>query len=569
MKRRDFLGNTLGGLVCLSAQSFSTEKQIKPKWSNRASDKPKNIIFITFDELGAGFFNCYGSGVNSTPTIDRLAQQGVRFTRCYATSPVCAPDRATWLTGRSPVIHGIIFNNLALANDMPTYPYILQQHGYHTGLFGKVHQTPMSLREPDNYQFLGFDEAVVTEDDKWGPWIDWIQQEHPEYLDAALALAWGGPQHKRHFTWVDRQKKAKEQILKPIQENSFWSPAYESPLPAELHDSTFITNSSLEFIEKHLKDHPDQPFMCHISYVDPHDPYNPPKPYSTMFNPDDMPDAIPQKWDPKRLKMLAMTQNHLDIKNIKDDPDSLRRLRALFHGSIKFLDDQVARIDRFLKDHKLWNNTIVVISTDHGEMMGDHGLITKGAKPYDSGIRIPLIISGVDIDSFVTDRLTCTLDFYPSICDWADIPLENRPPLEGKSFANIHKTGSDENKWSEIAVEACEVGGGVVTVITDDGWRLTRYAGEPAGQMFNLNQDPDEQNDLYHNLKYVTKRQELLERLVEISTRPHRIPQYRNMPLFKGQKYMNSYKNRGSLKHGGVPVYTMPLSPALTGQLNR
>ena len=175
-----------------------------------------NIVYITADQLAAGMLGCYGSGVDSTPTLDGLADQGVRFDRCYATSPVCAPNRATMLTGRSPVIHGIITNNYALATDMPTYAHVLQAFGYRTGGFGKFHQTPMHVPVPENVAFLGFDESMVSEDPKWGPWLDWVKAKHPEHYEAAIALAWPQWPNSPSPDEVECCRDAKERILRPL-----------------------------------------------------------------------------------------------------------------------------------------------------------------------------------------------------------------------------------------------------------------------------------------------------------------------------------------------------------------
>jgi len=110
-----------------------------------------NIVFIMADQLAAAFVGCYGSGVDSTPTLDRLASEGVRFTRAYAHSPICAPNRATIMTGRSNEIHGIVVNNLQLGTENPTYPMVLQRRGYRTGGFGKFHLTSMQLPLPNDF----------------------------------------------------------------------------------------------------------------------------------------------------------------------------------------------------------------------------------------------------------------------------------------------------------------------------------------------------------------------------------------------------------------------------------
>jgi arylsulfatase len=514
-----------------------------------------NIVFIVADQLAAGMLGCYGSGVDSTPTLDHLAAEGVRFDRCYATSPVCAPNRATMLTGRSPVIHGIVNNNYALATDMPTYAHVLQAYGYHTGGFGKFHQTPMHVPVPENVAFLGFDESIVSEDPKWGPWLDWVRTAHPEYYESALALAWpqwpNSPSPDEVNACLDAQKK----ILRPLEKASAWYLMHPSPLPPEVHDSTFITDLGLDFIHRHGETCGDQPFFCHISYVDPHDPYDPPEPYASMYDPDDMPDALHAEWLNQGYKTLERAQAFHNFHTIYDKPEIVRKLRALYHGSLRYLDDQIARIVKFLKEANLWDDTILIFTTDHGEILGDHGLITKGVKHYDTGIRCPLIVAGGGIRNGVTSRLTCTLDFYPTFCDWAGIPKEGRPPLEGKSFASLC-AGVGGETWSEISVAI----GTVESVVTDDGWRLTRFLTDGKGQMFNLRVDPGEQHNLYDDPDYTLKRVELLERLIHVMALPRRVPHYRNMPVINGVKVPIFADKLGD----GVRIYDPPPSPLLT-----
>ncbi|MHB1357234.1 MAG: sulfatase family protein [Anaerolineae bacterium] len=519
------------------------------------SQTSPNIVFICADQLAAAFVGCYGSNVPSTPTLDRLAGEGVRFDRCYATSPVCAPNRATFLTGRSPCVHGIITNNYALATDNPTYARVLQAHGYRTGGFGKFHQTPMHCPVPRNVAFLGFDESVVTEDPKWGPWIDWVARVYPEHLPTALAMAWGWPNHPKPAQ-AALSAKLRREILNPIQATSAWPSMYPSPLPAEVHDSTFITNLGLDFIRRHLDQHGDQPFFCHISYVDPHDPYDPPAPYATMFHPEDMPNPLPAEWLEQGCATLRAAQKEFPhFEEVYSQPEVMRTLRALYHGSLRFVDDQVARVVSLLEERGLRENTLLVFTTDHGDMLGDHGLITKGVKPYDTSIRCPLIVSGGGVVPGVVDRLTCTLDFYPTFCDWAGVGADSRPPLEGKSFAGDCAGQAEVVPWSEVEV-AC---GQMESVITADGWRLTRFLDEGAGQMFDLRNDPGEQRNLYADPTCSAKRQELLERLVAAMSRPRLVPQYRNMPLVDGKKAPINADRLGE----GLPVYKSPESPFL------
>ncbi len=460
-------------------------------------DRP-NIVFICADQLGAKFLNCYGGTVPSTPNLDRLAAEGVRFDRYYATHPLCAPNRATMLTGRSAHIHGVVRNNLPLHPDHPTYAKLLRNHGYRTGGFGKFHQWPMSLPVPRDLGFLGFDEGVVCEDPKWGPYMEWVQEFHSDQYDAALALANGQSGDQFPDAEVDRlQGATKEQVdcrkmafarlMDPLLAKSEWERMYVSPISPSAHDTTFITECALDFIGRQTS---DVPFICHISYVDPHDPYNPPQPYASLFSPDDMPDAIAPEWKTQGPHCMARIQdNYLNFKRIADNPAAIRKLRALYHGQLRLMDDQIGRVFKMLRESGLWDNTIVLFTSDHGDHLGDHGMIAKGLPHYDAGIRCPLIVGGGQIrHPGVCDRLTSTLDLFPTFCDWAKVAPDVLPPLEGLSFAdNCHNpmaVGVDRD--ISVTLE------GVTTIITSTGYRKTWYEDYAEGQMFDLNADSDE-----------------------------------------------------------------------------
>jgi len=497
-----------------------------------------NIIFIMADQLAAGSIGCYGSHVNSTPTIDGLAKAGARFERCYVSATVCAPNRATILTGRSPVIHGIVTNNLDLTDDNPTYAQVLQSQGYHTGGFGKFHHTCMGLPLPKDFKSFGFDETVISEDPKWGDYINWIEREHPDYYKTALSMCWGLPFVEKELKAQNRQAVA--ECLNERRQESDWSLMYSSPLPKELHQTTFITDKALGFMSESIKEQSDQPFFCFVSYVDPHDPYDPPAPYDTMFEPDDMPDPIDESWVERGNSILKNSQKFCEFDTVAQNKDTIKKLRALYHGSIKFVDDQVNRIVEFINKQGLADNTIIVFTTDHGDMIGDHELITKGVKFYDKGIRCPLIVYGKGIEPSMIDRLTCSLDFFPSFCDWAKIDNVGRPPLEGKSFVPLCYGQEENDSWKEVTVESTysEEGSAVRGIITDDNWRFTIFDLPNTGEMFNLNEDPDEQVNLFYNDEYNDKKFELYERMTHAFMRSSKTHQYRNLPVKDGDKCM-------------------------------
>lgn len=495
--------------------------------------KRPNIVFIMADQWAACQVGCYGSGVDSTPTLDALARRGTMYTRNYASIPVCGPNRATILTGRSMEIHGVVTNNLHVRPRTPTYAQALLRAGYRTGGFGKFHHGPMQQELPADYSHLGFQETVISEDPKLGPWLDWVRDEHPEHYERAKAVTWPMPQTKE---WGPEKKDfqaelvaARRKILGPLIEESGMPFAYPSPLPKELHQTTYITDKALDFMHRATGESPDQPFFCFVSYVDPHDPYDPPAPYDRMFDPADMPAPIPPPPGGHSNPMLEKSRRIWDFHEHSDDVEKMKKLRALFHGSCRLIDDQVKRLLEFLALRGLDRDTIVVFTTDHGEMLGDYGLIAKGIKHYDAGIRCPLIAAGPGIErGKVDDRLTCSLDFFPTFCDWAGIDAP--PPLEGKSFV------TEPGGWDAVTVQAPYYSGeySVSSIVTRDGWRLSVYHHEGHGQMFNLADDPREQHDLYDEPAHAARRQELTDRLVRALMQRGYVQQYDNLPRQDG-----------------------------------
>jgi arylsulfatase A-like enzyme len=318
--------------------------------------------------------------------------------------------------------------------------------------------------------------------------MEWVQQQHPDQYDAALALANGQAGVQSPDAEVDRlqgatedqierRMRAFETLLKPRLDSSPWSRMYVSPITPEAHDTTFITECALDFLDRQSQ---DTPFICHVSYVDPHDPYNPPEPYASLFDPVDMPEASEPEWKVLGPPCLADFQDtYLGFKQIADDPGAIRVLRALYHGQLKLMDDQIGRLLDKLKESGLWENTIVLFTTDHGDHLGDHGMISKGLPQYDAGIRCPLIVGGGRMSrAGVCSRLVSTLDLFPTFCDWAGIAEPVRPPLEGISFAE----GCRDPGCSGPDREICVTVEGVHTTITSRGRRVTWYDGYAQGQ---------------------------------------------------------------------------------------
>jgi len=490
-----------------------------------------NIVLIMADQLAAGFIGCYGSGVDSTPTLDRLASEGMRFDRCYAHVPVCAPNRAAVFTGRSAEINGMVTNDLVLRTDNPSFAQVLKDNGYRTGGFGKFHLTPWQEQSPEDFAWLGFDESVRSVDSRYGAWLEWIKREHADYYEMALGscfpMAYMNEYGKDKKDIRPAWEKARKKFFDPLRQASEWAPMYPSPLPAELQQTTFITDLALDFMQRHTEDHAEKPFMCFVSYCNPHHPYDPPAPYSTMFEPGDMPEPIPMAVPQYSCRLLDACRDTSGVRNLS--VETIRKVRAFYHGLIRLIDDQIARVVEFLKETNQDENTIIVFTTDHGDMMGDHGFFYKGVMHYDSCIRLPLIVRGPGVQKGASDRLTSSLDLFPTFCEWAGV--ECPPPLEGKSFAPSCTEGGSEDGWPAVTVQFCSAR----SIVTNDGWRLTVYDEDDEGQMFNLRRDPTEQNDLFRDAAWKSKLMELYHLHVRAYMQMGRTLQHRNLPVVEGR----------------------------------
>jgi len=529
-------GAAFAGWTAVSANPDEQTSKKEQKEHPMPQDRP-NIVFIMADQLAASFIGCYGSGVNSTPTLDRLAEEGVRFDRFYAHVPVCAPNRASIFSGRSADVHGVLVNNYQLTTDSPLFSQVLQTNGYRTGGFGKFHFTSMLLPPPPDMKAYGFEEAAVIEDPRWGPWLDWVEREHPDQYERALATCWQVP-YRSNYHGKDMDAAwhaAVVEYLAPLREASGWRTMFTSPLRPELHQTSYITDLSLDFMRRHQREHAGRPFFCFVSYVDPHDPYDPPAPYDALFDPADMADPMPAlSEDQESPLMLSLRTSYLGYDEIIDKPEAIRKMRALYHGSLRLIDDNVKRIVDYLKQSGQLDNTLIFFITDHGDLMGDHGYIAKGVVHYDTGIRCPLIVHGPGVAAgVVSDRLSTSLDIYPTLCDFAGITT--RPPLEGRSFASIcHGQPETRPSWPEVTVRF----GRATSIVTDDYWRFTTLERPGLGQMLNLKDDPLEQHNLYHDPKHAAKKLELFERYARAYAESRAVPHYANYPVIDGRHWV-------------------------------
>ncbi len=481
------------------------------------------------DQLSAKWLECGFDGCFPTPNIDRLRQNGTTFTNAFSSNPVCLPTRATIATGMTSRGHGVLENGYRLDPEQtPTFMQELQKNGWHTGAFGKMHFTPHYETIREDCEAYGFDISHVTQDPRAGEWLDWVEECHPEHYEAALSTAWGldTPAYhsygKNKINLCERIQRAKEKF------DNGGKSAYPIPFPEEVSQSAWITQHAKHFIESTPK---DTAIFAHISYVAPHSDYCPPESFLDMVDTSKIPTPVPAEWltDPNAPTYFA------DKTPSESDWFSNRHH---YFADIVFLDKQLGKIYESLEKSGRLEDSYIMLISDHGDLLGDHGFYLKEEKHYDACIRVPLIISGPLLNkNKVCEKMVQMEDICPTILKMAQVektlPTLISPALEGAGITahDIKQfygdsllplcRGEDIDWKSAIYVESYNSLWSMymkdwARTVRTARYRYTVYPDGVGDQLFDLKNDPDEQHNLVKEKDYQEIRTEMRDRLFEL-----------------------------------------------------
>ena len=351
-----------------------------------------NIILIMADELR---WDCLGYAGNPdvrTPNLDALAAHAVNFTQAICQQPLCVPSRMTVLTGRHPREHGVRDNQTPLPDGVPTFPRLLREAGYHTAAIGKMHFVPPRADH-------GFDLMRIAEQDSDGRYED----------DYHAWLAAQGKEDRIDY-W--------DQVERAAAPKTYWLSfgAMRSNLPESLHSSTWIGDQAVRF----LSDTAREPFFLSVGFIKPHHPFDPPAPWDRLYEPRAL--RLPPGFVLPVPEDDARHEAFFDMRQMTEP--RFRRVLAHYYATISHIDAQIGRILATLTARGLTNN-VMVFTADHGDYMGQHGMILKsGARPYDALLRVPLLIAGLSGQRRgVADPALAELtDLAPTILDIAGAP---------------------------------------------------------------------------------------------------------------------------------------------------
>lgn len=375
---------------------------------------PPNILLIMTDQQRWDYLGCYGAGFVDTPNIDRLAARGIRFEKAFTNAPLCAPARIGLATGMHPARLGTLDNNCYLPSQLPTYYQRLREHGYRVGCVGKL-----DLAKPDVYNGTYGDRPAVY---GWG-------FTHPEEVEGKMHAAQGDPDapHGPYTHYLKAKGSLRafcQDYRKRAERGWILGASRDSVLPTEDFADAYIGRRSARWIST-IAD--DFPWHLVVSFVGPHDPFDPPAEYAERYRNAVMPPATPMpfgeqpQWKKARQKDFGAAE--------------LAHIRRQYCALITLIDDQVGALLAALEKRDMLENTIIMFTSDHGEMLGDQGLFQKQT-PYEPAIHIPLIVSGPGIaEGRRSDALVDMMDLNPTICALAG--LEAAPELDARSFAGL------------------------------------------------------------------------------------------------------------------------------------
>ncbi len=446
-----------------------------------ANRKP-NILFIMCDQFRGDVMSCVG-GPAKTPNLDALAAEGVCFTNCQTVAPLCVPARISLMLGKYPHDTGAWDNaRYILSPDADLWTKAIRDAGYATSLFGKTHlhsdYGDMIAYEP-TVRGYGFD----TVNEVSGPHSStWTRTHLSEY--------W-----KERGVW-DAFCEDMDQRKMPY--------AKPSPLPLEDYYDVYVGRTGREYLEAYDG---DKPWFCHVSFGGPHEPWDCPEPYASLYDPDDMPSPLPLTKDANPDRPKGVVDKNFAKPNFRADEELARKLRANYCGEVTLIDEQIGALLDVVKKRGDWDNTIVLFTSDHGELNGDHGMVKK-RNYYSGALNVPLVVRTPETakkGGRFHDALVNLIDVGATLADYAGAELAYR------QFAVSLRPLIEEKADRVRPYILSELSG--ERMYMDDEWKIALNAAGEAYQLFHLAEDPNELVNLAGDPRYAGTERELTAKL--------------------------------------------------------
>lgn len=424
-----------------------------------------NVLLIMVDELAPQALPTYGNSVVQAPNISKLAKESVVFNKAYTNSPLCAPARASMLTGHLTPSIGAWDNGSELSSELPTIAHYLRRLGYSATLSGKMH-----FIGPD--QLHGYQSRLTTD-------------IYP--ADFSWTANWSRPPTDPNPAGVS---------MRPVLEAG---PCLRN---LQIDYDEEVQYQAKQWLWDRARSKEDKkPFFLTVSYTHPHPPFDAHQEFWDLYESleidlPQVPELPPEQLDPASLGLYYNhRRNQMPVAQ-----DQVLRARRAYYAMISWVDRQIGELLQTLKSSGLDENTIIIFTSDHGEMLGERGMWFKMSM-YEWSVRVPLMISWPKhFDPKFVDSNVSLVDLLPTLLDLcSEDSVKPHDPVEGLAGYSLKKlleTGKDE-QWSDIVISDFTAGGvpGPLRMLKEGRWKLIITGGHPP-MLFDLKEDPNELNDL-------------------------------------------------------------------------
>lgn len=471
----------------------------------------RNILFIMFDQLRWDYMSCAGHKTLSTPNIDAIAARGVRFTNAYVQSPICGSSRMSFYTGRYVHSHGAQRNNFPLKVGEQTLGDHLRTNGMDAYLVGKTHMEADAegLKRlgiaPDSVigarlSECGFD-VVVRDDGLWAEGVDgYYDESRSPYNEYLKSRGYPGDN-----PWQDY---ANSGITENGQLASGWLSQfarYEANVREEDSETPWLTSECINFLNAAARN--DRPWLCHLSYIKPHWPYIVPAPYFSLYGEMDIQAPIRDPRERENAHPVYDVYMQTVVARGQSRDDARANIIPAYMALIKQCDDQMGRLIDHLEKTGRMDDTLIVLTSDHGDYLGDHWLGEKNFF-HEQAVKIPLIIYDPRPEAdaargSVRDELVEAIDLAPTFMEAIGARVPNHI-LEGRSLIPFLHGGKPDT-WRDFVI--CEFDYSTTPIadrlglahrdarafmIFDGRWKMIHFEGGFRPMLFDLKSDPNE-----------------------------------------------------------------------------
>ena len=466
LTRRSFLAGTAATMAA-TAMAGETTAEKDAAADSRAEETAAapgtrpNILWICTDQQRYDTIHALGNRHIRTPNLDRLVASGVAFTHAHCQTPICTPSRASFLTGMYPsTVHGCINGNDHWDDAAPLVTRTLADVGYDCGLAGKLHlsaaQGRIEKRPNDGYRVFHWSHHPTPDWPEGHAYDEWLKRQGHDYRAI----------HKQH-----------------------------GYMPAPLHQTTWCARMAADFIREARTG----PWLFSLNCFDPHPPFDPPQEYVDRYDVESLPGPLFRASDLEAQRRLGAV--NFQSKSKSPGEFNAKLDQAKYWAQIELIDENVGRLLDLLEETGQRENTIVIFASDHGESLGDHGLRRKGCRFYEGLVRVPLVISwpGRFRQGLRSDALVELADLVPTLLELNGLPVPQR--VRGRSLRPILEGRSDPHHHRDFVRSEyfCTLQGppSRATMIRTRRHKLVSYHGHGLGELFDLEADPGEFDNLW------------------------------------------------------------------------